>query len=49
MKIHPKRGQATVESICATGGRALFVQTDVGEESAVASLADTVKNKLWPS
>jgi hypothetical protein len=42
-EIDPKRGQATVESICATGGRALFIQTDVGEESAVANLADTVK------
>ena len=43
-EIDPKRGQATVERICATGGRALFVQTDVGEESAVASLADAVRD-----
>ena len=29
--------------MCATGGKALFVQTDVGEESAVVSLADAVR------
>jgi NAD(P)-dependent dehydrogenase (short-subunit alcohol dehydrogenase family) len=42
-EIDPERGKETVESICANGGKALFVQTDVGEESDVVSLADTVR------